>query len=271
MSDRHIAPSSAGRATTLRHGGSPDTLPPRWIMLLALYALTLVAQFTSLAFGRSQLQQDLATMLLPSLVFLSMLTLPAIWIGLRLGPSLGLGAPRFEAILARRRGAMKAVLGDVVVAGTTGLLLGAAFLVVRGAVQPYLPAAVPEPGFRGALGGAAVSFGAAVGEEVWFRLGLMTLLVWVAVRFGGKRGPSSAIVWSVITITALGFGLAHVPQLVAYGVTAPVAVASTVLGNVSVGILYGWCYWRRGLLAAMVAHFSVDIVLHSLPALAPWH
>jgi membrane protease YdiL (CAAX protease family) len=37
---------------------------------------------------------------------------------------------------------------------------------------------------------------------------------------------------------------------------------------VSVGVLYGWCYWRRGLLAAMVAHFSADIVLHALPALA---
>ena len=26
----------------------------------------------------------------------------------------------------------------------------------------------------------------------------------------------------------------------------------------------GWLYWQRGLLAAMVAHFSADIVLHVL-------
>ena len=237
-------------------------------MFLSLYALTLAAQFTSLAFGRSQLEHDLATMLLPSLVFLSFLTLPATWVGLRLGPSLGLGAPRFAALLARQPGAMRALARDFVVAGSAGSLLGATFLAVRYAAQPYLPAELPEPGFRGAWGGLAVSFGAAVGEEVWFRLGLMTLLVWAVSRLADKREPSSAAVWSIILITALGFGLAHIPQMLAYGAASPIAVASTVLGNASVGVLYGWCYWRRGLLAAMIAHFSADIVLHSLPALA---
>lgn len=267
MSEQHTAPIGADHAEPARRSGplAPGSSP--WALFLGLYALTLVAQFTSLAFGRSQLQQGLSSMLLPSLAYLSLLTLPAIWVGLRLGPSLGLGAPRFAALLARRQGSVRALFRDVAVAGIAGLLLGAAFLALRFAVQPLLPAALPEPGFRGVLGGAAVSFGAAVGEEVWFRLGLMTLLVWLAVRLGGKRQPSGAVVWGVITISALGFGLAHVPQMVAYGVTAPAAVASTVLGNVAVGILYGWCYWRRGLLAAMIAHFSVDIVLHSLPAL----
>ena len=32
------------------------------------------------------------------------------------------------------------------------------------------------------------------------------------------------------------------------------------------GIVFGWLYWRRGLLAAMLAHFSADIVL---PVVAP--
>jgi hypothetical protein len=32
--------------------------------------------------------------------------------------------------------------------------------------------------------------------------------------------------------------------------------------------VYGWLYWRRGLLSAMVAHFATDVVLHGLtPAL----
>jgi membrane protease YdiL (CAAX protease family) len=29
-----------------------------------------------------------------------------------------------------------------------------------------------------------------------------------------------------------------------------------------IGILFGWIYWKKGLEAAMVAHFSTDIVLH---------
>lgn len=75
--------------------------------------------------------------------------------------------------------------------------------------------------------------------------------------------------WSIIVITSLGFGMAHWPQLVSYGAGSPVAMAGTLFGNGVVGILYGWCFWRRSLLAAMVAHFSVDVVLHVLPALVP--
>ena len=28
------------------------------------------------------------------------------------------------------------------------------------------------------------------------------------------------------------------------------------------GMLFGWLYWKHGLMAAMLAHFSADIVLH---------
>jgi hypothetical protein len=37
-----------------------------------------------------------------------------------------------------------------------------------------------------------------------------------------------------------------------------------------VGMVFGWQYWRHGLVAAMVAHASAHIVLHVLtPLLAP--
>jgi len=60
--------------------------------------------------------------------------------------------------------------------------------------------------------------------------------------------------------------LAHLPQLASYGAAAPIAVGATIAGNVIVGILYGWCYWRMGLAAAVTAHFAVDVVLHVLTA-----
>jgi hypothetical protein len=41
-----------------------------------------------------------------------------------------------------------------------------------------------------------------------------------------------------------------------------------VLGaNGLVGVVFGWLYWRYGLLAAMIAHFSADVVLHTLAPL----
>jgi hypothetical protein len=146
--------------------------------------------------------------------------------------------------------------------------LGLALLGVRVLLQPWLPDAIPDYGFRGAGGGLAVSIGASVAEEVWFRLGLMTLLVWLATRFRRDRAATAAMLWAVILLVSVGFGAAHLPQLAAHGAASPFAVAATLLGNVCVSTLYGWFYWKHGVLAAMAAHFSVDLVLHVLPALA---
>jgi len=46
-----------------------------------------------------------------------------------------------------------------------------------------------------------------------------------------------------------------------------IVVVRTVLLNSIAGVLFGWLYWRRGLLAAMVSHFSADIVLHVIAGL----
>ena len=38
-------------------------------------------------------------------------------------------------------------------------------------------------------------------------------------------------------------------------------VRALVLNGIG-GIVFGWLYWKRGLLAAVLAHFSADVVLH---------
>ena len=42
----------------------------------------------------------------------------------------------------------------------------------------------------------------------------------------------------------------------------PALITRTIVLNSLAGIAFGWLYWRRGLEAAMLAHFSTDIVLH---------
>ena len=37
---------------------------------------------------------------------------------------------------------------------------------------------------------------------------------------------------------------------------------STLLGNGIGGMVFGWLYWKRGLIAAVTAHFAADIVLY---------
>lgn len=146
--------------------------------------------------------------------------------------------------------------------------VGCFLLLLRVWARPYLPEELPSFGHRGIVGGLAVSIGAAVAEEVWFRFGLMTLIVWGATKLLGNKVSRPVILWGVILLSATAFGAAHLPQLISYGAGSPIAIFATILGNVLVGTLYGWCFWKRGLLIAIMSHFTVDLVLHVLPALA---
>ena len=66
---------------------------------------------------------------------------------------------------------------------------------------------------------------------------------------------------------ALAFGLIHLPQLAQFGTPTLTPIAITLLGNGIVGVVCGWLYWRRSLVAAILAHFAVDLILHVLPAI----
>ena len=96
------------------------------------------------------------------------------------------------------------------------------------------------------------------------RLGLMTLLVWVGTRLTGTADPRPYVVWAAIAITALLFGAGHIPTTAALLPLTPLVIARALLLNGLGGIIFGWLYWKRGLVAAMMAHFSADIVLHVL-------
>ena len=73
---------------------------------------------------------------------------------------------------------------------------------------------------------------------------------------------SSFVEWAAIVVTALVFGIGHLPATAAVLPLTPLVVARALLLNGLGGLLFGWLYWRRGLLAAMLAHFSADVVLH---------
>ncbi|MCB1055436.1 MAG: CPBP family intramembrane metalloprotease [Acidobacteria bacterium] len=253
-------------AVSTEHPTDARPAHPVFPLATVLFLLTLAAQLFSLAFGRVDAARSFSSIVLPSAVFLSVLTVPSVWLGLVLGQRIGLGAPRFAGMLSGERGSLAKAGRDAGLAGGLGVALGAVLLLVRYLSQPYLPPEIPAYGFRGALGGLAVSVGAAVAEEVWFRLGLMTLLVWVVMKLRGHDTVRPVVAWTILVGTAVAFGMAHLPQLLSYGAGSPFAIGGTVLGNTAVGILYGWCYWRRSLFAAMVAHLSVDVVLHVLPA-----
>jgi len=42
----------------------------------------------------------------------------------------------------------------------------------------------------------------------------------------------------------------------------PILLTRSIVLNGIAGIIFGWLYWQYGLAAAMLSHFSADIILH---------
>ena len=56
--------------------------------------------------------------------------------------------------------------------------------------------------------------------------------------------------------SALLFGAGHLPTTATLMPLTPLVITRALLLNGLGGIVFGWLYWKRGLLAAMLAHFS---------------
>jgi len=235
-----------------------------FLPLVVLTVATVVAQLAGLASGE---EQPTASVLVTSAAAIALVTLPLAGLGLWLGQGIGLGAPLLTGLLLGRRGCGQQLLQDARLAIPLGLGVGTVLLTLRILATPLMPPELPAPGHRGILGGLAVSIGAAVGEEVWLRLGVMGILAWLLLRASRLSKLEPRVARTAILLAAVLFGLMHLPQLAAAGAATPAGVSGTIIGNTVVGSLCGWLYWRRSLIAAMLAHFSVDFVLHVLPAL----
>ena len=91
-------------------------------------------------------------------------------------------------------------------AATLGFGLGVIVIVARTAAEPFLPPTVLAFGERGILFGLLASVGAAVGEEIWFRLGVMTILVWLFSRALGHAEVRPTVAWSANLLAAIAVG-----------------------------------------------------------------
>ena len=102
-----------------------------------------------------------------------------------------------------------------------------------------------------------------IGEEILLRLFLMTLIVWIIFKIkktaDGK--PTVISIWLAIIISAVIFGLGHLPITSTITSITPLIIVRAVLLNGVGGIIFGWLYWKKGLESAMISHFSADIVI----------
>lgn len=232
--------------------------------LVVLVSATLITQLISVGFTS---ELSLAEILLPSTIALLLVSTPLAALGLSLGSRIGLGAPLLTALLRRSPGAIREFARVTALATAIGISIGLVLWLLRHATADLLPAELPDLGHRGVYGGLLVAVSAAIGEEVWLRLGVMTVLCWLLVRALGRHDLTPPVAWIAISVSALAFGAIHLPQLAAAGAATPFGITGTMLGNGLVGIACGWLFWQHGIIAAIAAHFAIDLVLHVVPAL----
>ena len=105
-------------------------------------------------------------------------------------------------------------------------------------------------------------------EELVLRWGVMSLLVWIGWRLlqRGEGSPRPALVWTAIMLSALLFGIGHLPALAAIVPLTALIVLRTVVLNALGGLLFGWLFWKRNLEVAMVAHASTHVGIFGINA-----
>jgi membrane protease YdiL (CAAX protease family) len=177
--------------------------------------------------------------------------------GLILASRLGLPGIWDEKVTNRERFLVPAIAGVVI-----GILFIAADLVLR---NFNTLGAIPHPPFPSSIIASAT---AGIGEEMIFRLFLIPFLAWlVSVKILKGRWQSQ-VFWGAAVVSALVFGLGHLPALmILFGLTSfqeipAIFLAEVLLLNGVFSLAAAWFLKKSGFPAAVGVHFWTDVVWH---------
>lgn len=171
-------------------------------------------------------------------------------------------------------GAWRAVRSEVRLAAVLGVLSGVAILLLDAALAPFVATDLSQSavGAGGATAFDVLAYApvrflyGGVTEELLVRFGLMSVVALVGWAVSGRRagGPGAGVMWVAIGVSAVLFGVGHLPALAQSVSLTPALVARTILLNAVAGGVFGWLYWRRSLEAAMIAHVAFHLPLVAL-------
>ena len=184
----------------------------------------------------------------------------ATFIGLFLNKKVGFATPIISSWLAGESISKKTksvAIVSIKFGVLSGLLIIGFDCLFNFFIEPIAVASTPLwQGFLAAFYGG-------IGEEILLRLFFVTLLVWIMWRFSRSTDvkPSTTTIWVAIVSAAIIFGLGHLPATAVLTTITPLIILRAVLLNGIGGVIFGWLYWKKGLEAAIIAHFITDIVL----------
>jgi membrane protease YdiL (CAAX protease family) len=211
-----------------------------------------------------------------NLVFLA----PAAGLGLLVARRIGLGAPYLESRLdggPRPAEPWSSIVRPALFWATVTALVA---FGIDAFFQHVLHVDFPAPEIHARINVAwwrtgLASFWAPFSEEIFDRLFLLSLVAWLGMKLfrvsDEGRGRWIAL-WGANLATALFFGWYHIGNEELFAATVPGIVAlRTILIILPVGLALGWLYIRRGLEAAILSHFVIDIIVHVVrPIVEQW-
>jgi membrane protease YdiL (CAAX protease family) len=184
-------------------------------------------------------------------------------IGLRLSARIGMGAELTQSWLDGELDSSQ-VWKSIRFGLLGGLLVGGVLLPLIIGLANYLPnlpfvAAVKIPIWKRLL----MCFYGGFYEEIFCRLFLLSLFAWLINRSWRKQAQtlSNAAFWSGNFVAAILFGLGHLPSASLVMPITPLVVVAALILNGIAALVFGWLYRVRGLEAAIIAHFTADILL----------
>jgi membrane protease YdiL (CAAX protease family) len=250
------------------------------LWLASIFAVIAVLPY-SFALQSDTLQRLNLVISLPMLIAIvlqsSIMFAIVIFAGMFFASRVGLGAPMLDAATHGESvaGRVRAILPLSIILGVIGTLL-----ILGLEIFFFQPAMLKELGNSAAIlnlqtsppaawKGFLASFYGGIAEEILLRLFVMSFFVWLGhfVSKTAEGKPTAAVIWTANILAAALFGLGHLPALVPLVPITPLVIARTIVLNGVLGVVFGWLYWKRGLEAAMISHFSADIILHVLLAL----
>ena len=188
----------------------------------------------------------------------------AIALGLILAHQIGIGAPLIDNFLTHS--GVNYVISSLLIPLILGLFGGSALLLMDLKFLPYLP----EKLLRTALKTTqwenfTASFYGGINEELLMRLFGVSLIAWVLEKIWHTPSnlPTTIDFYIAIFIMSIIFALGHLPALKSLvGDVSSTLLTRTLILNGAIGLICGWVFWHYGIEAAILAHFTADIVYH---------
>jgi membrane protease YdiL (CAAX protease family) len=238
-------------------------------LYVALLILGLIGVAGVLPYIFSIMRTPIPSSSIPMLVVLqliqaALLLALTLYLGMVASSRIGWSAPYLEALVARKK-IPSSMATSLSFAAMCGILLALLlFLLDVFLLGTSIPSIVANAGTVPAWQRVLAALYGGIDEELLMRFFLLSVLVSLSLMISKhvtKKGGKTTAVWVAIILSSLFFAFGQLPASTFSASGAVPSIVRVALLQGLAGILFGWLYWKKGLEAAMVAHFSSDVML----------